>query len=192
MVRGLVPRPTPKLEATPCRLSATAYSIYSQLPSVTGGLPSIHSLRTRPEHFVLCPQCSQPYNCWLSCRTRCNMWSYWIHCSSFEWRGQNEEPGFVSRQYHRNCLHHNAQNGCGVHPSFHVTGALHIPILLHDVMLRHKDNFSSFYSTDINRSHFHSRLSIFKRCSFRISTGTPHLLIVSRGMLILCGRTHHD
>jgi hypothetical protein len=29
------------------RLSATAYSIYSQLASVTGGLPSIHNLGTR-------------------------------------------------------------------------------------------------------------------------------------------------
>jgi hypothetical protein len=31
------PRPTPKLEGHPCRLSATAYSIYLQLPSISGG-----------------------------------------------------------------------------------------------------------------------------------------------------------
>jgi hypothetical protein len=31
------PRPTPKLEDDPCQLSATAYSIYSQLPSISGG-----------------------------------------------------------------------------------------------------------------------------------------------------------
>jgi hypothetical protein len=35
--RLLAPRPTPKLGTTPCRLSATAYSTYSQLPSKTGG-----------------------------------------------------------------------------------------------------------------------------------------------------------
>jgi len=43
----LATRPTPKLGTTPCRLSAAAYSIYSQLPSVPGGLPSIRNLRTR-------------------------------------------------------------------------------------------------------------------------------------------------
>ena len=32
---------------TPCRLSATAYSIYSQLPIHTGGRSSIRNLRTR-------------------------------------------------------------------------------------------------------------------------------------------------
>jgi hypothetical protein len=47
----LPPRPTHKLEDRPCRLSATAYSVYSQLLSVPGGLPSIRSLRTR--HAVL-------------------------------------------------------------------------------------------------------------------------------------------
>jgi hypothetical protein len=42
------PRPTPpSWRTTPCRLSATAYSIYSQLPSVPGGLPSIRNLRMR-------------------------------------------------------------------------------------------------------------------------------------------------
>jgi len=38
----------PNLQAEglpPCRLSTTAYSIYSQLPSVNGELPSIHNLR---------------------------------------------------------------------------------------------------------------------------------------------------
>jgi hypothetical protein len=33
----LDPRSTPKLEDYPCRLSATAYSIYSQLPTISGG-----------------------------------------------------------------------------------------------------------------------------------------------------------
>jgi hypothetical protein len=33
----LAPTPNPKLRNSPCRLSATAYSIYSQLPSVSGG-----------------------------------------------------------------------------------------------------------------------------------------------------------
>jgi hypothetical protein len=33
----LAPRPSPKLEDHTCRLSATACSIYSQLPSKTGG-----------------------------------------------------------------------------------------------------------------------------------------------------------
>jgi hypothetical protein len=40
----LAPRPTPKLEDLPCRLYATAYSIYSQLEAVS----SIRNLRTRP------------------------------------------------------------------------------------------------------------------------------------------------
>ena len=35
----LAPRPNPKLEADPCRLSATAYSIYTQLPSILGAVP---------------------------------------------------------------------------------------------------------------------------------------------------------
>jgi hypothetical protein len=43
----LAPRPTPSWRTTPCRLSATAYSVYSQLPSVSGGFPSIRNLRTR-------------------------------------------------------------------------------------------------------------------------------------------------
>jgi hypothetical protein len=42
----LVPRPTPSWRTTSCRLSVTAYSTYSQLPSVSRGLPSIHNLRT--------------------------------------------------------------------------------------------------------------------------------------------------
>ena len=33
------PRPTPKPEDHPCRLSATAYSIYSQLPSILEAVP---------------------------------------------------------------------------------------------------------------------------------------------------------
>jgi hypothetical protein len=32
----LSPRPTPKPESIPYRLSATVYSIYSQLPSISG------------------------------------------------------------------------------------------------------------------------------------------------------------
>jgi hypothetical protein len=35
----LTPRSTPKLEDHPCRLSATAYSIYSQLPSILEAVP---------------------------------------------------------------------------------------------------------------------------------------------------------
>jgi hypothetical protein len=43
----LAPRPAPKLEdTTPCRLSVTTYSIYSQLPSIFGGCSSIHNLKT--------------------------------------------------------------------------------------------------------------------------------------------------
>jgi len=43
----LAPRPTPSWRTTPCRLSATDYIVYSQLPSVPGGLPSIRNLRMR-------------------------------------------------------------------------------------------------------------------------------------------------
>jgi hypothetical protein len=47
-VRGCRPHAQPpSWRTTSCRLSATAYSIYSQLPSVPGGLPSIRNLRTR-------------------------------------------------------------------------------------------------------------------------------------------------
>jgi len=46
-VRGWYPTPNPKLEDHPLSASATAYSIYSQLPSVSGGLPSTRNLRTR-------------------------------------------------------------------------------------------------------------------------------------------------
>jgi hypothetical protein len=45
-VRGCWPHAQPpSWKTTPCRLSATAYSIYSQLLSVPGGLTSIHNLR---------------------------------------------------------------------------------------------------------------------------------------------------
>jgi hypothetical protein len=47
-VRGYWRRAQPPSWRTAhCRLSATAYSIYSQLPSVSGELPSIRNLRTR-------------------------------------------------------------------------------------------------------------------------------------------------
>jgi hypothetical protein len=47
MVRDCRPHAQPpSWRTTPCRLSATAFSIYSQLPSVPGGLPSIRNLRT--------------------------------------------------------------------------------------------------------------------------------------------------
>jgi hypothetical protein len=39
----LAPRPTPKLEDHPCRLLATAYSMYSQLPSISGGRSSLRN-----------------------------------------------------------------------------------------------------------------------------------------------------
>jgi hypothetical protein len=42
----LVLRPTPKLEDHPCRMSAAAYSMYSQLTSIAGGRPSIRDTRT--------------------------------------------------------------------------------------------------------------------------------------------------
>jgi hypothetical protein len=46
-VRGCRPHAQPQSwRTTPCRLSATAYSIYSQLLSVPRGLPSIRNLRT--------------------------------------------------------------------------------------------------------------------------------------------------
>ena len=41
----LAPRPIPKMEDH--SLSATAYSIYSQLPSISGGRSAIHNLKTR-------------------------------------------------------------------------------------------------------------------------------------------------
>jgi hypothetical protein len=47
-VRGCRPDAQPtSWRTTPCRLSATAYSVYSQLPSVPWKLPSIRNLRTR-------------------------------------------------------------------------------------------------------------------------------------------------
>jgi hypothetical protein len=36
----LAPRPSPNWRTTPCRSSATAYSIYSQLPSILEAVPS--------------------------------------------------------------------------------------------------------------------------------------------------------
>jgi hypothetical protein len=41
----LAPRPTPSWRPTPCRLPATAYSVYLQLPSISGG----HLLYPQPE-----------------------------------------------------------------------------------------------------------------------------------------------
>jgi hypothetical protein len=47
--RLLTSRLTPKLEATPGRLSTIAYSIYSQLISISGGLlPHLQSEETHP------------------------------------------------------------------------------------------------------------------------------------------------
>jgi hypothetical protein len=43
----LTPRPTPSWRSTPCRLSATAYSVYSQLPSISGGRVLQRNLKTR-------------------------------------------------------------------------------------------------------------------------------------------------
>ena len=43
----LAPRSIKSWGTTPCRLSATSYSIYSQLPSLSGGRSSILNLRTR-------------------------------------------------------------------------------------------------------------------------------------------------
>jgi hypothetical protein len=43
----LNPRPTPSWRTTPCYLSTTAYSIYSQLMSIAGGRSSIRNPRTR-------------------------------------------------------------------------------------------------------------------------------------------------
>jgi hypothetical protein len=45
----LAPCPTPKLEDHPLSAVRDAYSMYSQLHSVPGGLPSIRNLRTRHE-----------------------------------------------------------------------------------------------------------------------------------------------
>jgi hypothetical protein len=39
--------PTPKLEDNPLLFTTTAYSIYSQLPSIAGGRSSIRNPRTR-------------------------------------------------------------------------------------------------------------------------------------------------
>ena len=46
----LAPRPTPKLEENFCRLSATAYSIYSQLPS---RMEAVSSSSPRTLHAVV-------------------------------------------------------------------------------------------------------------------------------------------
>jgi hypothetical protein len=42
----LSPLPTPKLEDHPCHLSATAYSIYLQPPSIAGDRSSIRNMKT--------------------------------------------------------------------------------------------------------------------------------------------------
>jgi hypothetical protein len=65
--RLLTPSPTtttppPSRRTTPCRLSTAAYSIYSQLPSITGGCPSIHNPGTH--HAVVTrdpPNMGLPY-----------------------------------------------------------------------------------------------------------------------------------
>jgi hypothetical protein len=51
----------PSWRTTSCRLSATAYSIYSQLPSVHGGLPSIRNLRTRHAVVISNPPDMESY-----------------------------------------------------------------------------------------------------------------------------------
>jgi hypothetical protein len=43
--RGLL-APPPSCTTTPCRLSVAAYSMYSQLTSITGGRPSIRDPKT--------------------------------------------------------------------------------------------------------------------------------------------------
>jgi hypothetical protein len=71
-VRGCFPHAQPpSWRITPYRLSATAYSVHSQLSSVPGRLPSIHNLRThhamvtRPPLTWRCvshsPECHLPF-----------------------------------------------------------------------------------------------------------------------------------
>jgi hypothetical protein len=79
---GLAPRPTPSWRFTPCRLSVTAYSIYSQLPSVTGGLHSIRNLRTHHTVVTRGPSNMVPKLSWTL-----YIWSPSDHCNSyFTWR----------------------------------------------------------------------------------------------------------
>ena len=47
LYHGHVVSTSPSWRTTPCRLSATAYSIYSQLPSISAGRSSNRNLRTR-------------------------------------------------------------------------------------------------------------------------------------------------
>jgi hypothetical protein len=62
-VRGCRPHAQPPSWGTiPCRLSATAYSIYSQLPSVPGRLPSMRNLRTRHAVVTRDPPNMRRYN----------------------------------------------------------------------------------------------------------------------------------
>jgi len=72
----------PSWTTTPCRLSATAYSIYSQLPSISGGRP----LHPQPED-ALCRGDRDPHNmkhCPIAAHNYCHF-SSTVHkiCSSY-------------------------------------------------------------------------------------------------------------
>jgi len=55
----LAPRPTPKWRSTPCRLSTAAYSIYSQLSSISGGRILCPQPRGCPCHGETDPLCME-------------------------------------------------------------------------------------------------------------------------------------
>jgi len=54
----LAPRPTPSWRISPCRLSATAYAIYSQLPFIMVTVPPPSYFSSLWEYFV-----------WMACKT---------------------------------------------------------------------------------------------------------------------------
>jgi hypothetical protein len=73
----LAPRPTHNWRTTPCRLSAAAYSIYSQLTSIAGG----HLFHPQPKDAPCCSEkethltgdLQEIYNIWIDRRQHSNV-----------------------------------------------------------------------------------------------------------------------
>jgi hypothetical protein len=75
----LAPRPSPKLKDRPFRLSTTAYSIYSQLPSVSGG----RLLYPQPENAPCRGDGRDPPLNWLLECPRSNKISWHLQITNF-------------------------------------------------------------------------------------------------------------
>jgi hypothetical protein len=99
-VKVVSPMPDPSWRTIPCRLSAAAYSIHSQLPSISAGCSSIHNLKTHHPvvtgthltwheiwYWGILLQFVKPFNFWLKSgsNNECFAWRHiMIFCTDLQ------------------------------------------------------------------------------------------------------------